>query len=524
MVTIIGPVKPPTTTVGKNISTLPTKTVQTAVGAKSDGIYGSQTTAAVKAFQKANGLVADGIVGPKTQAAIQKASSGTTTSSAGSTGSTGTVKTVVTPSTPLESADTINARNEQSKYLNSLNAPNEDRIYQDTLNRFQSEIDAQNAIFADEISRSKVQGLGRLGTQTAINARRGLIGSDFGEAAVQGTENANNEVLKQIDNEKAAKIQSILTMARSDAAAQIKAKREEFVKGLDARLAFYSAADQRKTDNTSKAVKSLISQGLNVNDVPANDLSKFAKYYGISVDDIKAQYDSEKQANDAEKAKIAAETAKLQPASVQEYEYAKLNGYTGSYSQYQNDDANRKAVVVKAGNTSGLTPYQQFTATQSISKDTQARTTNAREMARQAALIDNSYNNILNGGDKSLNTQAIVVAFNKILDPTSVVREGEYDRTAAGQSLLSRLEGKVQNIASGGAGVTAATLKEAADIAKQYLAGAQESIAQQNARAEALAKQFGLNPEFVGSVSVQGVGNNAMGSQETNPDPLNLGI
>lgn len=522
MTIIIGPVKPKTTTttstVGKNISTLPTKTVQTAVGAKSDGIYGSQTTAAVKAFQAANGLKADGIVGPLTQAAIQKANSGATTTP-GSTGTTGTVKTVVTPSTPLEDQATIDARNAQSKYLNSLSEPDAGQTYQNTLARFQAEIDATNALYADEIARSKVQGQGRLGTQTAINARRGLIGSDFGEAAVQGQENANTEVLRQIDNEKAAKISSILSMARSDAAAELKAKREEFVKGLDARLAFYSSADQRKADNTTKAVKNLIAQGLNVNEVPANDLSKFAKYYGISVDDIKAQYDAEKQASDAEK-------VKSQPASVQEYEYAKLGGYTGSYSQYQNEDANRKAAIAKAGtsNTAGLTPYQQFTATQSISKDTQARTANAREMSRQAALIDNSYNNIVNGGDKSLNTQAIVVAFNKILDPTSVVREGEYDRTAAGQSLLSRLEGKVQNIAQGGAGVTAATLLEASNIAKQYLAGAQQSIAEQNARAEALAKQFGLNSDLVGTVAVPGIGNNVTSTQDTNPDPLGLGI
>ncbi len=65
-----------TSSVGKNISSLSTKAVQTAVGAKSDGIYGPQTTSAVKAFQTANGLKADGIVGPLTQAAINKASSG----------------------------------------------------------------------------------------------------------------------------------------------------------------------------------------------------------------------------------------------------------------------------------------------------------------------------------------------------------------------------------------------------------------------------------------------------------------
>jgi peptidoglycan hydrolase-like protein with peptidoglycan-binding domain len=59
-----------TTKIGKNISSLPTTTIQKVVGTKVDNNYGADTTAKVKAFQQANGLVADGIVGPKTQAAI----------------------------------------------------------------------------------------------------------------------------------------------------------------------------------------------------------------------------------------------------------------------------------------------------------------------------------------------------------------------------------------------------------------------------------------------------------------------
>lgn len=37
------------------------------------------------------------------------------------------------------------------------------------------------------------------------------------------------------------------------------------------------------------------------------------------------------------------------PPSVQEYEYAVAQGYTGSYTQYQNEDANRKRPVVNVG-------------------------------------------------------------------------------------------------------------------------------------------------------------------------------
>lgn len=46
-----------------------------------DGIFGSQTLAAVKSFQKKNGLAVDGIVGEKTLAALGINSSGSSTSS-----------------------------------------------------------------------------------------------------------------------------------------------------------------------------------------------------------------------------------------------------------------------------------------------------------------------------------------------------------------------------------------------------------------------------------------------------------
>lgn len=52
-----------------------------------DGIYGSQTLAAVKLFQKKNGLVVDGIAGKKTLEAMGIFSSSSSSSSSGSTNS-----------------------------------------------------------------------------------------------------------------------------------------------------------------------------------------------------------------------------------------------------------------------------------------------------------------------------------------------------------------------------------------------------------------------------------------------------
>jgi hypothetical protein len=46
------------------------KAVQRALGIQADGIFGTQTRAAVRQFQQRNGLAVDGVVGPRTRAAL----------------------------------------------------------------------------------------------------------------------------------------------------------------------------------------------------------------------------------------------------------------------------------------------------------------------------------------------------------------------------------------------------------------------------------------------------------------------
>lgn len=206
--------------------------------------------------------------------------------------------TITTPTGTYESPETIAARKASEDYLNSLNNPDQNSIYQQTLSQMQAQIDATNNMYADELARAKVTGRGRLGTATAIAGRTGLIGSDFGNAQYNTTENANEDVYRSIENERLAKVNAIMSQAKSDASAEYRNKREEFVKGLDSRLAYYQSADQRKADNASKAAKAIIAQGLDINTIDPTSLSSFAKYYGLTPDDIKATYATEKSAYD----------------------------------------------------------------------------------------------------------------------------------------------------------------------------------------------------------------------------------
>ena len=105
---------------------------------------------------------------------------------------------------------------------------------------------------------------------------------------------------------------------------------------------------------------------------------------------------------------------------------------------------------------------------------------------------------------KTLNwaSQVIVNAFNKLMDPNSVIRESEYARTPEGQSLINQMEWKIEQIKSGWAWLTYANLKGLVDLANQLSAWYQQ---QQNELALLIknnADTYGLNINNILPISV----------------------
>jgi hypothetical protein len=78
-----------------------------------------------------------------------------------------------------------------------------------------------------------------------------------------------------------------------------------------------------------------------------------------------------------------------------------------------------------------------------------------REVETHVAGMNNILANIENGTvNKSEADQVLIVAFNKLIDPGSVVRESEFARTPQYQDLVSHWEGRIKAIKEGGAGLT----------------------------------------------------------------------
>jgi len=69
---------------------------------------------------------------------------------------------------------------------------------------------------------------------------------------------------------------------------------------------------------------------------------------------------------------------------------------------------------------------------------------------------------------------ALVFEFMKALDPTSVVRESEYARTASDIALLNRIRGKWEKVQTGGAGLTIDEREAIARMAKNFYQAAKK--------------------------------------------------
>lgn len=133
------------------------------------------------------------------------------------------------------------------------------------------------------------------------------------------------------------------------------------------------------------------------------------------------QIDAVNKAIEIAQKEYEAEAKLKEPATtdIAEYQYAKKQGYTGSFTDYQKEQANLKSGV------GGLTPYQtQQTINQITSQF------DNEPVVRNYNVVAEGYNFAQTLANKtnptSADDQGLIYAFAKAMDPNSAVREGEY--------------------------------------------------------------------------------------------------
>lgn len=102
-----------------------------------------------------------------------------------------------------------------------------------------------------------------------------------------------------------------------------------------------------------------------------------------------------------------------------------------------------------------------------------------------------------NNQSRAAADQALIISFNKMLDPGSVVREGEYARSEQGQSVINQLLGKAQAALRGGAALTDADRNAIVSMTGRLYADYVNNYNQNVLRYRDLAKQTGARADNV---------------------------
>lgn len=191
----------------------------------------------------------------------------------------------------------------------------EESIRKSFRDRIQGSIDAINNTYASMLASARAKGSNNLGIGRAINARSGLLGSDFASADESNINRANQDTENAILSEKVAKINAILNEADDSATKYITDKRTEAQNATDKLMSGLMTREQRVAGNASTVAQYLYSKGVtSLDQIRPEDLTKIMSDYGIDQAHIQTALTSvintakkSKQESDLNDAKIANE-------------------------------------------------------------------------------------------------------------------------------------------------------------------------------------------------------------------------
>lgn len=144
----------------------------------------------------------------------------------------------------------------------------------------------------------------------------------------------------------------------------------------------------------------------------------------------------------------------------------------------------------------GLSPTAESNIINRLTTQWTAASKSANELDRASNLMRAGMT-AARRGDLAAGSQAVLVTFQKILDPTSVVRESEYARSASGQALLAQIEGSYERLTKGGAGVPLSELEKYQKLADEMVAGSRGHLDAVKARIGKTADRYKIPHETI---------------------------
>lgn len=351
--------------------------------------------------------------------------------------------------------------------LRTINAPvNEESEFRRSMRGYQTEVDAQNRLFAEQLSELKRDKTADIGRARAAEAAG--LGS---YAGVQQATRQANQPIDTLAAQNEARIAAISNAARQAAQQELQAKRAARQSGYQDYLGYLRETDTRKQSNAANLADTIMAQGLTLEEIDPAVLANAAKDYGVSENAVRNAFYAKQQEAQAAEQKRADDLAKqnlvidpetgtynqLTPDTVNLSEGSSLLQYNPESGRYEEVASKAKTYAPSTGGgglpSTGGGIYDQL----------DYRTANAVISQGNAFTSDptvKTYNglvaaaNLINGIDPNTSNpadhQALVYNFAKALDPDSVVREGEYETIKKySQGLASKYSGEIKQATTG---------------------------------------------------------------------------
>jgi hypothetical protein len=164
-------------------------------------------------------------------------------------------------------------------------------------------------------------------------------------------------------------------------------------------------------------------------------------------------------------------------------------------------DPQGNAKIISEPGGAGLSPTEKINLARNEGKDFRAdprikdlQIIERSERGMQAALKQSTSKNVTS---RIASDQALGVLFQKMLDPTSVVRESEFARTPEGAALMSRVSAQIPKLVKGGLAISDSDRQALVDMAQKLLAEAKISANRAFSEFNIRAETIGLNKKIV---------------------------
>lgn len=409
-----------------------------------------------------------------------------------------------------------------------------EKIRQQTAAEMQARIKAVEDQYAGLISEENRRGEDRSGRTRAIGARGGLSGSGRGEAQRQKTSDLNAELIRNLEAQKGAEIAAVYDKIDSRATERIEAERARAEGEMEKYLGFL----EKNRSTALEDLKVLGSAGYTLDDMDPADVDDLLKDTGFGSKVLLEAYMNANRPKELQtqyqyrydegSGKIIAYGVDPTSGTLKTLEAEVSTPKPSKDSKLQQFPDGRLAWVDEKGKSiefiDGVNVAKPDKP-EDFSKDETAlrKEFNQLPEVKQFSDLQRSYRSAnqayeaatsknASGGSKAAADQALVTLFNKMLDPTSVVREGEYARSFQGQSAMARVQGYVEQTLQGGAGLTDENRKDMVDIAKRLFNDAEGIYTDSRDFYKSIATDQGLDPNRIFKPVTTGMDDDAVKS------------